>query len=108
MHTIVWGLLLVLVAYAAQTTVVGLLFGGWWAALYLLSLPPAATWDLRYRDRLSRAFRRMRTWLMFRREPELQRQMTQELVVMRREAALIARLVEEIGGRSRAAGGSGR
>lgn len=108
MHTIVWGLLLVLVAYAAQTTVVGLLFGGWWAALYLLSLPPAATWDLRYNDRLSRAFRRMRTWLMFRREPELQRQMAQELVVMRREAALIARLVEEIGGRSRAAGGSGR
>lgn len=93
MHTIVWGLIFVLFAYLIQTVVVGWLFGGWWAALYLLSLPVAATWDLRYRDRLSRALARTRTWLRFRRNPALQRRLAAELGVLRADAAEIARLV---------------
>lgn len=93
MHTIVWGLVFVLFAYVIQTVVVGWLFGGWWAALYLLSLPVAATWDLHYRDRLSRALARTRTWLRFRRDPALQRRLASELGGLRAQAAEIARLV---------------
>ena len=93
MHTIVWGLIFVLFAYLIQTVVVGWLFGGWWATLYLLSLPLAATWDLHYRDRLARASARMRTWLRFRRDPALQRRLAAELEVLRAEAAEITRLV---------------
>ena len=94
MHTIVWGLLLVLVAYTVQTALVAWLAGGWWAAIYLLSLPPSASWDLRYRDRLTRAVGRMRAYLRFRREPELQRRLATELHFLRAEAAEINALVE--------------
>ena len=94
MHTIVWGLLLVLIAYAVQTSLVGWLLGGWWAAIYLLSLPPSASWDLRYRDRLTRALGRMRTYLAFRRDPALQQRLAADLSRLRMEAAAIATLLE--------------
>ena len=94
MHTIVWGLLLVLVAYVIQASVVAWFFGGWWAAGYLISLPPSASWDLRYRDRLSRAFGRMRSYLRFRRDPSLQQRLATELAFLRSEASEIARLAE--------------
>ena len=94
MHTIVWGLLLVLVAYTAQASVVGWLLNGWWAALYLVSLPPSASWDLRYRERLGRALARMRAYLAFRRDPALQQRLARELAVLRSEAAAIAALLD--------------
>jgi hypothetical protein len=95
MHTITWGLLLVLVAYTVQTSVVGWLLGGWWALGYLLSLPPSASWDLRYRDRLARALGRMRAYLAFRRDPALQRRLATDLAYLRAEAAVIASLLED-------------
>ena len=101
MQTIVWGLLLVLVAYAVQSSVVGSLLGGWWAAIYLLSLPPSASWDLRYRERLTRALGRMRTYLAFRRNPALQQRLAAELDFLRREAAAIAALLEADAGGGR-------
>ncbi|MFL5574603.1 MAG: 1-acyl-sn-glycerol-3-phosphate acyltransferase [Gemmatimonadaceae bacterium] len=96
MHTIVAGLLIVPVFYAAQTALVWRLAGAWWALPYLLSLPVAAGWWLRYADRLAHARRRMRAWLLFRREPELREELRREAEWVRGEAAEIERA---IGGR---------
>jgi 1-acyl-sn-glycerol-3-phosphate acyltransferase len=86
MHTILAGAVLVLLAYAAQTTAVAVLTGGWWALAYLLSLPVAASVDLRLRDRLRHARDRMRAYFMFRREPRLHEQLRAELQWLRQEA----------------------
>jgi hypothetical protein len=91
MHTILAGLVLVLLAYAAQTTLVGVLAGPLWAAAYLLSLPLAATVDLRFRDRLDRAWDRIRAYFVFRREPRLHDQLRAELRWLRDEALALER-----------------
>ena len=92
MHTIAWGAALVLLAYSIQAGIVAWLFGGWWAALYLVSLPPSASWDLRYRDRLSRAVSRMQAYRRFRRNRALQQHLASELHYLRTEAATIGQL----------------
>jgi hypothetical protein len=95
MHTIVAGLALVLFFYALQTTLVWH-FAGWaWGLLYLASLPLTAHWDFRYRERLQRARQRVRTYLLFRREPELQRRLCGEVAALREEAAALGRQSEE-------------
>lgn len=86
MHTILAGVFLVVLAYAAQTTVVALIAGPWWALAYLLSLPVAASVDLRLRDRMARARDRIRAYLTFRREPRLHEQLRAELLWLRQEA----------------------
>jgi 1-acyl-sn-glycerol-3-phosphate acyltransferase len=86
MHTVLAGAALVLLAYAAQTTIVGMLAGVWWALAYLASLPLAASVDLRLRDRMRYARARIRTYLLFRREPQLQRRLQAELQWLRDEA----------------------
>lgn len=91
MHTILLGAALVVLAYAAQTTVVSLLAGPWWALAYLLSLPFAATIDLRLRDRLRDARERIRTYFLFRREPRLQARLREELEWLREEALALDR-----------------
>lgn len=91
MHTILAGLVLVLLAYAAQTTLVGVLAGPLWAAAYLISLPLAATVDLRFRDRLDRAWDRIRAYFVFRREPRLHDQLRAELRWLRDEALALER-----------------
>ncbi len=96
MYTLVVGLGLVLVAYAVQTAIVWRLTSGWWAAAYLLSLPLAATWDIRFRDRLRRASRRMRTYFRYRRDPALRPKLEQELAAIRDEALAIERLAGDI------------
>jgi 1-acyl-sn-glycerol-3-phosphate acyltransferase len=93
MHTIVAGLALVPVFYAAQAALVGRLAGGWWALAYLLSLPAAAGWSLRYADRLAHARRRVRAWMIFRREPASRAELRREVEWVREEAAEIERAV---------------
>jgi hypothetical protein len=92
MYTLVVGLGLVLSAYAVQTAIVWRLTNGWWAAAYLVSLPLAATWDIRFRDRLRRAGRRMRTYFRYRRDPALRARLEHELAAIRDEALAIERL----------------
>lgn len=96
MYTLVVGLLLVLLAYVVQTTVVARLTNGWWAALYLLSLPAAAMWDIRFRDRLRRAAARMRTYFQYRRDPSLRPRLERELAALRDEALAIEALVAPV------------
>jgi 1-acyl-sn-glycerol-3-phosphate acyltransferase len=95
MHTIVAGLVLVPLFYAAQTALVWWLAGGWWALAYLVSLPPSARWALRYADRLAHARRRVRAYLLFRREPSLRAGLAAEVAWVREEAAALAREMEE-------------
>lgn len=92
MYTLVIGLVLVLLAYAIQTTLVLRMAGPWWAAAYLVSLPLAATWDIRFRDRLARAGKRMRTYFQFRRDAALQPRLERELMWLRSEAFAIEEL----------------
>ena len=95
MHTIVAGLGLVLLFYALQTALVWQLAGWGWGLLYLGSLPLTAHWDFRYRERLRRARQRVRTYLLFRREPELRRRLCDEVAALRAEAAALGQLSEE-------------
>jgi 1-acyl-sn-glycerol-3-phosphate acyltransferase len=86
MNTIVIGLVLVLLFYVAQTVFVGWFLGWWIAAVYAISLPLSATWDIRYADRRRRAMARIRTYLSFRGDPHLQQRLLGELAWLRREA----------------------
>lgn len=92
MYTVAVGLVLVLAAYAIQTAAITVLFGTLAGLLYLLSLPLAATWDWRFRDRLSHARQRMRTYLQYRRDPTLQRRLLDEAAWLRAEALALERL----------------
>jgi 1-acyl-sn-glycerol-3-phosphate acyltransferase len=93
MNTLVAGLFLVLGAYVVQTVGVWWLVGPWWALLFLLTLVPSASSDLRYGDRMRRARARMRAYFTFRREPELQRTLLGEADAIRREAGDLERAV---------------
>ena len=95
MNTIVAGLVLVLGFYAAQTTLVALGFGPIAAGLYAASLPPSATWDIRYADRRRHATARVRTYLRFRREPALHRELLGELAWLRAEALALNAAVDQ-------------
>ena len=86
MNTIVAGLVLVLLFYTGQTMLVGWLFGWLIATAYAISLPLSATWDIRYADRRRRAVARIRTYLLFRRRPELHEQLLTDRTWLRREA----------------------
>ena len=92
MNTLVIGLAFVLVAYAAQTTLVWHFAGARWAIAYLLSLPISATWDLRFRDRMRRARQRMHTYFRFRRDPPLRTRLQQEIQQVRAEALALEQM----------------
>ena len=96
MRTIVAGLGLILLAYAAQGIAVGMLFGTVTAVIYLVSLPVAADVNFRLSDRLARATQRARTFLLFRSQPELQRTLMATLARLRDETAEVEK---ELGGR---------
>ena len=91
MRTIVIGLLLVLVFYLLQATIVALLAGPWWALAYLATLPLSAGWDFTLRERMRRAHQRLHTWLLFRRDPALQPRLRGEVAWVREEARDIER-----------------
>lgn len=92
MHTLVLGLGLVLIAYTIQTAAVWHLSGARWAFLYLISLPIAATWDFRFRDRMRRAWKRTRTYFRFRSDRSLQPRLVNEVDWLRDEAAKLESL----------------
>jgi hypothetical protein len=93
MRTIVAGASLVVAFYAAQGALVAWLAGWLPGLLYVISLPLAADANFLLRDRLRRAVRRARTYLLFRRRPRLKASLQQELDALRAEAlAIEARL----------------
>ena len=92
MNTLVFGVALVLLTYAVLTTVVGALFGIWWALAFFVTLIPSASSELRYGDRALRRQQRMRTYLAFRKQPELRRELLGEADWLRREAGMIEQL----------------
>ncbi|MEX2179655.1 MAG: hypothetical protein WD801_13145 [Gemmatimonadaceae bacterium] len=85
MRTIVAGAALVALAYAAQGIAVGALFGWVSAAFYLVSLPLAAEANFFLRERLDRARRRAKAYLLFRQEPGVRNALTAELAALRGE-----------------------
>ncbi|HKG93309.1 MAG TPA: lysophospholipid acyltransferase family protein [Gemmatimonadaceae bacterium] len=89
MHTVVAGLGATLAWYVVATAVVAWLAGPWWALAYLVSLPIAGTWYLQYADRLRRARRRVRTYLLFRRDPALRQRLLDDVAWLRTEAETI-------------------
>jgi 1-acyl-sn-glycerol-3-phosphate acyltransferase len=96
MRTIVAGAGLVLAFYVAQGALVAWL-AGWLAAIvYVASLPLAADVNFVLRDRLRRAARRARTYLLFRRRPRLHAQLQGELRALRTEALEIEMLLREV------------
>ena len=96
-HTVVAGVGLVLLFYALQTALVGWLAGWPWWLLYLVSLPLSATWDLRFQDRMDRARRRIRTYLLFRRDSALRARLLGEVAWLREESAALERIAAEAG-----------
>jgi len=86
MRTIVATTTLVLVFYLLQGALVWHWIGSIGAALYLVSLPLAADISFALRDRLTRVRQRARAYLRFRRDPDLQRRLIDELQWLREEA----------------------
>lgn len=96
MRTIVAGAGLVLAFYCAQGALVAWL-AGWLAAIvYVASLPLAADVNFLLRERLGRAVRRARTYLLFRRRPRLHAQLRSDLQHLRSEALEIEGLLREV------------
>lgn len=89
MNTIVIGLALVLASYAVLTVIVGMLFGFWWAMVFLASLVPSASSEMRYGDRARRRTERMRAYLKFRKNPALRAELLAEADWLRKQAGAI-------------------
>ncbi len=90
MHTIVLGVIVIPVFYAIQTAAAWHLAGPWWALVYIASLIPSASWDIRYTERLRQLRHRATAWRHFREDPGLQLKLRDELTSLRDEAATIA------------------
>ena len=93
MRTLIAGTALVVLTYVAQTALVGVAFGLIPAAIYLVSLPLAAEVNFYLSARLARAARRARTFLRFRRDPDLQTRLEAELSALRAEVLAFDRTV---------------
>ena len=89
MNTIVIGLGLVLASYAVQTALVWWLVGAKWAIVFLATLIPSASSDLRYGDRVERRTQRMRTFLRFREQPALRQELLAKADWLRQRAGVI-------------------
>jgi hypothetical protein len=85
MRTIVAGLVLVLAAYVIQTAIAWAVAGPLVAVAYLLTLPISADVDLRLRDRVRRAARRMRGYRTLRRDRAFVEWMRRERVELGEE-----------------------
>ncbi len=103
MQTVLAGFALVLSTYMVQTVIVWRLAGVVVALAYLLSLPAAATWDLRFRDRIDRASQRMRVYFRYRADPALQPRLDAELRAIRDEVLALEVLTRNSGSAARAA-----
>jgi glycerol-3-phosphate O-acyltransferase / dihydroxyacetone phosphate acyltransferase len=91
MRTLIVGIGIVLAFYALIAVVVYRAFGGIAAVAYLLSLPPSATLSFWLTERLQVLRRRVRTFMTFRRHPELQRALIAEAAALRAEAERLER-----------------
>lgn len=83
MRTLIAGTAFVALTYLAQGAVVAALWGAKVALAYLISLPLAADINFYLSDRLGRAVQRARAFLRFRRDPELQVRLSEELASIR-------------------------
>jgi 1-acyl-sn-glycerol-3-phosphate acyltransferase len=97
MRTVVAGAALVLLAYLAQTVVVGLLTSPLVAILYLASLPFAADVNFILSDRLRRAARRARAFFFLYANRDLGVQLTTELALLRAEVLALDDAFSEAG-----------
>jgi hypothetical protein len=104
MQTVLAGFGLVLSTYLVQTIVVWRVAGVAVASAYLLSLPAAATWDLRFRDRIARAAQRMHVYFRYRADPTLQPRLDGELRAIRDEVLYLEALTSSAGASGPAAG----
>ncbi|MEO7359370.1 MAG: hypothetical protein ABI120_03515, partial [Gemmatimonadaceae bacterium] len=91
---IVIGLGLVLASYAVQTALVWWLVGAKWAIVFLATLVPSASSDLRYGDRVERRTQRMRTYLRFREQPALRDALLAEADWLRQRAGAIEAMLQ--------------
>jgi hypothetical protein len=91
MRTIVAGAAFIMMMYMLQGTAVALLGGPWWGMAYVASLPVAADINLRTRDRLRRALRRARAYLLFRARPRVQADLLERANRLRAEASSLGR-----------------
>ena len=91
MRTLVAGTAFVAVTYLAQSALVASLWGSVWALLYLVSLPLAADINFYLSDRMQRALQITRAFLLFRRNPELQLRLIEELASLRDDVATLDR-----------------
>jgi len=94
-NTIVAGLILVLVFYIGQVSLIA-----WWlnwmtALLYAVSLPLSATWDFRYADRWRRAIARASTYRRFRQNSELHQHLLDELRWLRSETIALDSMMDD-------------
>ena len=89
MRTFMIGVVLVLGAYAILTVLVGAAFGPWWALLFLATLVPSASSDLRYGDRVQRVIARARAYRMFVATPSLQASLLADADWLRAEAGAL-------------------
>jgi 1-acyl-sn-glycerol-3-phosphate acyltransferase len=104
MNTIVAGLVLVLTFYIVQVSLVAWWLGWIAAVLYAISLPPSATWDFRYGDRLRHAAARVRTYLRFRRDPGFHQRLRDDVAWLRGEAIALDALIVPISAADSAVG----
>jgi glycerol-3-phosphate O-acyltransferase/dihydroxyacetone phosphate acyltransferase len=88
MRTLVAGTAFVLLTYLAQSALVAALWGPWVALAYLVSLPVAADINFSLSDRLHRAAHRARAFLRFRRDPQLQLRLKDELATLRQDVLM--------------------
>jgi glycerol-3-phosphate O-acyltransferase/dihydroxyacetone phosphate acyltransferase len=93
MQTMLIGIGLVVAFYMVQGALVWAVFGAIVALAYLISLPVAADINFQIRARLTRALRRARTYLRFRRDPALQARLGAELAWLRAEALVVEELL---------------
>ena len=91
MRTVVAGASLVLVAYLAQSLVVGAIWGRLVALLYLVSLPVAADINFYLSDRFDRAVRRAKAFIRFKRDPALRQRLVDELDALREDVSAFDR-----------------
>jgi 1-acyl-sn-glycerol-3-phosphate acyltransferase len=85
MRALVAGAVFVMLTYLAQSVVVAALWGPAIALAYLVSLPVAAEINFYLSDRLHRALQRANAFRRFRRDPELQKRLAEELASLRQD-----------------------
>ena len=100
MRAVVGGALFVLITYAAQSLIVDRFWGWRVALIYLASLPIAADINFLIRERLVRARRRAKAFLVFRRDPALRNRLVSELESLRADVRALDRELGAIDGAS--------